>query len=169
MNQPGIKDLVEEALMTLVGTQFIDIGRAHNLEWMIFNVVGSVDPVIEYAINIQCIWRIFGPEGIVVASDDLYYASGDDPFHDIETFDWKLPGSNRCDERTTLFKKTLDSKLLHVVSVEADSVGGVSIFLSEGYTIDLFPADSLGREYWRFFRRHHIEDHFVVTGEGVKD
>jgi hypothetical protein len=58
---------------------------------------------VQYAINIQCAWRIQGPDGIIVASDDLYFASGDNPFRDSEDFDWAPQGSNRLDERTSLF------------------------------------------------------------------
>jgi hypothetical protein len=176
MKLPELKVQIEQALIPLINTRLTDIGRAHNLEWMIFNPIGLAvqepqtdPPSIEYALNVQCVWRIIGPEGIVVASEDLYYAAGDNPFRNIDDFNWTHPGSNRCDERTSMFKETLANKALIVVSVEADAIGGLSIYLSEGYSIDLLPADSLDREYWRFFRRNEITSHFVVTGEGIKD
>jgi hypothetical protein len=146
------------------------------LEWIIFSPLGLFETnngndlsITEYALNIQCTWRIIGPEGIVVASNDLYFPAGEYPYHDLETFDWAVQGSNRCDERTNLFKKSIADQTLIVLSVEADSLGGLSIYLSEGYSIDIFPADSLGREYWRFFNRNSTDNHFVVTGEGIEE
>ena len=130
MNQPALKEQIEQALSPLIHTRLADIGRAHTMEWIIFSPVGPEEAVsetgqspIEYALNIQCIWRISGPEGIIVASEDLFYAAGDDPYCDFENFDWTPQGSNRCDERTTLFKNIIADKMLSVLSVHADSIG----------------------------------------------
>jgi hypothetical protein len=171
-----MKDQIEQALRPLINTRLTDIGRAHTMEWMIFIPVARDDVLlttdninIEYALNIQCLWRITGPEGIIVASEDLYYAAGNDPFRNSNDFDWTPQGSNRLDERASSFKEIITNKPLTVLSVNADAVGGVSIHLSENYSVDIFPADSLGREFWRFFRRNDTNKHFVITGEGIKD
>lgn len=164
------------ALRSLVNTQLMDIGRAHTLEWIIFSPTDLTETIrgndlsnTEYALNIQCTWRILGPEGIIVASDDLYYPTGEDPYRDLDNFDWAPQGSNRCDVRTNMLKEVIADRALIVLSVEADTVGGLTICLSEGYSIDLFPANSLGREYWRFFNRLSTDHHFVVTGEGIEE
>jgi len=167
-----LKERIELALIPLVNTRLLDIGRAHTLEWIIFSsqdkTNGKSFTPIEYAINIQCTWRITGPEGIVVASDDLYFRAGSDPFYDLENFDWAEQGSNRSDERTSLFKDIISKKAFIVTSIVADSIGGLSILLNEGYSIEIFPANSLDREYWRFFIRHSTGEHFVVTGKGIE-
>jgi hypothetical protein len=172
MKLTRLKERIELALMPLINTRLLDIGRAHTLEWIIFR---SPDPTngksltpIEYAINIQCTWRITGPEGIVVASDDLYFRAGSDPFYDLENFDWAEQGSNRSDERTSLFKDNISKKAFIVTSVVADSIGGLSILFNEDYSLEIFPANSLDREYWRFFNRHSSGEHFVVTGKGIE-
>jgi hypothetical protein len=53
--------------------------------------------------------------------------------------------------------------------IEADNIGTLHIRFSENYTLDLFPDNSLGNEYWRFFKRGSITSHFVVTGKGVEE
>lgn len=167
-----LKERIELGLMPLINTRLLDIGRAHTLEWIIFRSPDTIDgksvTPIEYAINIQCTWRITGPEGIVVASDDLYFRAGSDPFYDLENFDWAEQGSNRSDERTSLFKDNISQKAFFVTSIVADAIGGLSILFNEDYSIDIFPANSLDREYWRFFKRHSTDGHFVVSGKGIE-
>lgn len=52
-------------------------------------------------------------------------------------------------------------------SVTADTLGGCSLALSDGFSLEVFPDDSLGGEYWRLLRRGN-EEHFVVTGAGIE-
>ncbi len=176
MNSSKLKEQIEIALSPLINTRLADIGRAHTLEWILFTPIGSLQTnngsdqkQSEYSLNIQCTWRVLCEEKIIVASDDLYFPSGDHPYDDLEDFDWSRQGNNRCDARTELLKEEIAKKTIVVLSVEADFVGGLSIHLSEGYSIELFPADSLEREYWRFFNRHSSKRHFVVTGKGIED
>jgi hypothetical protein len=112
MKPAMLKEKIELTLNPLVNTRIVDIGRAHTIEWIIFSPLGLSEPtkdnalsISEYSLNIQCTWRILGPEGIVVASDDLYFPPGENLYQDLENFDWTAQGSNRCDERTSLFLK----------------------------------------------------------------
>lgn len=176
MNSSKLKEQIEIALKPLINTRLTDIGRAHTLQWILFSPIGLFETnkghnqkYPEYSLNIQCTWRVIGQEKIVVASDDLYFPPDDHPYDDLENFDWTEQGSNRCDSRTAPFKAEITKKTIVVLSVEADSVGGLSIRLSEGYSIELFPANSLEREHWRFFNRHSTDQHFVVTGKGIEE
>lgn len=169
-----MKDRIEQALNTLVDMKLTDIGRSADLEWFVFRSIPlpvsareSNLQYSEYTLHAECAWRIVGSEGIVVGSRDRYYPAGVDPYKDLMEFNWDVPGSNRCDERANKFIKSRSEKLLIVLSVEADHVGSLCIKLSDGYRIELFPDDSLGGEYWRFFKLNSDTHHFVVTGKGI--
>jgi len=43
-----------------------------------------------------------------------------------------------------------------------------STHLNLEYTIHIFPDDSLGEEFWRFFQLDSETRHFVVTGNGIE-
>jgi hypothetical protein len=176
MNSSKLKEQIENALKPLIYTRLADIGRAHTLEWILFSPTGLLEANTEsdqkypeYSLNIQCTWRITRQGKIVVASDDLYFPPGDHPYDDLENFDWSRQGSNLGDVRTNLLKEEIANNTIVVLSVEADYIGGLSIQLSEGYSIELFPANSLEREYWRFFNRQSSDQHFVVTGSGIEE
>lgn len=176
MNSSQLKEQIENALKPLIYTRLVEIGRAHTLEWILFSPTGFLEANTgsdqiypEYSLNIQCTWRIIRQGKIVVASEDLYFPPGDPPYDDLENFDWSVQGNNRCDVRTDLFKEEIAKKTIVVLSVEADHIGGLSIQLSESYSIELFPANSLEREYWRFFNRQSTNQHFVVTGNGIEE
>ena len=55
-----------------------------------------------------------------------------------------------------------------VLGLDADDVGGLRIYFSNGYKLELFPDDSLGEEFWRFFQLDSETRHFVVTGNGIE-
>jgi hypothetical protein len=123
----------------------------------------------EYALHLQCPWRIDGPQGTVTGSDDLWehetlplppsgwtYESGESlqdrrlgellGGYDAETRSWVNPGSG-----------------LVVLEVDASDLGDVTLKLAGGYTLRIFPARSCD-ESWRLFRPRSAELH-VVFGE----
>jgi hypothetical protein len=170
-----LKPKVEEALQVLVGLPLWSAGRAGNLEWFHFGPKvdllrrdGSLKTVGAYAIHIQCAWRIRNKSSIIVASRDRLYRAGDDPYYDLEDFDWDEPGANRCDERTAILFSAPSSASLLVEMVRADNVGGFVIGLSQGIFLEAFPDDSLEGERWRFFQPGRDVDHFVMTGDGIE-
>jgi hypothetical protein len=81
-------------------------------------------------------------------------------------FDWDQPGVNRCDERVSMFLEERQDAPLIVEEVQADVVGSLRLILSGGYVLEVFPDDSVGGEYWRFFQPSTEAEHFVVTGQG---
>lgn len=173
MRHAKIKTQIEIALHPLINTRLSDIGRAHTLEWMIFIPMSTIEyeredhSLIEYCLNIQCTWRITDQRGIVIASDDLFFPAGDNPYNDMDNFDWAVQGNSRLDARTDIFTTKLSNNPLIVLSIKADPFGGLKILLTEGYSIELFPSNSIGHEFWRFFVHHSTDDHFVVTGKGI--
>jgi hypothetical protein len=171
-----MKSKIESFLSCLIGLPLWSIGRAGDIEWFAFGNERREVPgrdnvtkiVSEYSLHVQCAWRIRNQDKIIVASRDRFYPPGNDPLSNLEEFEWDTPGGNRLDE---LISKLLEERSLNpfiVISVRADTVGGVNINLIEGYRLEIFPDDSLSSEYWRFFKPFSEQEHFIITGHGVE-
>ena len=169
-----MKERIQEALAVLIGQPLWSSGRAADLEWFQFggrrtvkDSRGEEREVGDYALHVQCAWRIRCGNQVVVASRDLYYPpeeSEDRP----ENFNWDVQGSNRRDKRIAeLFQN--ETREFSVQKVEAGEAGTFTIVFDQGYALDVFPDDSLSGEYWRFFKPYRGEQHFVVTGSGMQD
>lgn len=151
-----MKQLISKKLEVLKGRRMWTAGRTMNLVWFHFSLPSLVESregeeiVSEYALHIQCSWRISSPQGIIVASGDRTYPRGD-PYSDDE-FDWTEPGANRCDEKLKwLFSSSLASYLI-VTSVTSDALGGANIYFERKMALHIFPDDSVLNERWRFFQ-----------------
>ncbi|WML52242.1 hypothetical protein RCG17_23105 [Neobacillus sp. PS3-12] len=169
-----MKEVIISELGKLVGLKLQDAGRASNLFWLGFGDIiqiirkGKTQESAEYALHIQCSWRITLNNKIVVASRDFYSPSSEWD-GDIEKFDWDIQGNNRFDERIKTFTK--DKERLKVKKIESDDVGGLKVFLSDGYKLEAFPdssEDDEQSEHWRFFNRKDNSPHFVATGLGIE-
>ena len=168
-----MKEVIISELSKLVGLKLQDLGRASNLFWLGFGDIiqiirrGRSQESAEYALHIQCSWRITLNNKIVVASRD-FYSTGSEWDGDIEDFDWDIQGNNRFDERIKTFLK--DKGRLKVEQIESDEVGGLKICLCGGYKLEAFPdssEDDDQSEHWRFFNRKDNSPHFIVTGKGI--
>lgn len=123
----------------------------------------------EYALHIQCSWRITKGNKILVASRDFYSPSSrwDE---DNEDFDWDVQGNNLFDERIVSFMEDVKGHLI-VERIDSDEVGGLKVFLSENYVLEAFPDTSEDDEYsefWRFLNHRGDSPHFIVTGNGIE-
>ena len=172
-----MRQQIEGALDVLVGRPLWSSGRVSILQWFYFGERrtvrrrdGAEVEAGEYALHVQCAWRLGELTSIIVASADRYLAAGDDPFKEHASFAWDTPGANRCDERMAAFfagfAERGDEPPL-VQAVRADNVGGFQLALSDGLTLDVFPDHSLEGEHWRLFSPGTDAEHFVVTGEGI--
>jgi hypothetical protein len=169
-----VKEQIEQVLQVLVGMPLWCAGRAGDLEWFHFGGRHAVvdqryglKVVGDYALHVQCSWRIVGTAGIIVASQDRYYPAGD-PDQVSEDFEWDQSGANRCDERISLFFAERKQNPLVVESVQADHIGSFSLTLSDGYVFEVFPDDSLEGEHWRLFQPAMEGGDFVLTGQGIE-
>ena len=171
---------IESAIRPLIGLKLSIARRAADLRNFQFGDIRPAPPGIrpgprgtvgEYALHIQCPWRIDGPEGIVTGRTDLYkLPSGDYPPDDWEP----KHGNNRQDDRIGRLLGVEDllagayinqTGLLVVEKVWASAFGDVILFLSGGYRIVIFPSGTTG-EAWRVFRSSG-HPHFVVDEEGA--
>jgi len=167
-----MKEQIEITLSVLIGQPLVSAVRAANMQMFGFGkwvnaTHGEDRKVGEYALHLQCAWRIVKSNRILVAQRDMYYASGDCN-EEPEGWEWDKAGANRCDERTKqLIAEHVDGPLV-VESVEADYVGSLRLVFSKGVMLEVFPDDSLGEEHWRFFKSATEDKHFVVYDEGIE-
>jgi hypothetical protein len=125
----------------------------------------------EYALHIQCPWRLENETGIVTGSGDLYRPFDEKRELDND-FDWEHHDNlqdhqlrqvlNGYDERTGQIINSTSH--LVATSVEADLTGGFWLKLSGGYRLAVFPTGTRD-EAWRIFRPGSEENHFVVPPE----
>lgn len=169
-----MREEIKSQVEKLVGLKLQLAGRASNLFWIGFGDIaqiirrGKTEETSEYALNIQCSWRITWCNKIVVASRD-FYSPNSEWEDNNEDFDWDIQGNNRFDERIKTFLEVKGSII--VEQIESDSVGGLKVILSEGYMLEVFPDSSEENEHsehWRFFNRKDNSPHFVVTGMGIE-
>ncbi|WP_182007553.1 hypothetical protein [Priestia aryabhattai] len=171
-----MRDAIRSQIGKLIGLNLRYAGRASNLFWLGFGEMisvtrrGKTEELAEYALDIQCSWRIIKDDKILVGSRDFYSPrSGWNEEND--NFDWDVQGNNRFDERIESFIENAKEHVT-VERVEPDEVGGIKIFLSQGYLLEVFPDTSEDDEYsefWRFFNRRENSPHFVVTGNGIEN
>ena len=119
----------------------------------------------DFALHIQCPWRVEGPDGIVTGRLDLYEPVEEGPDFDFEKWDYES-SPNLQDARFEQLLARHGAGLV-VQSVDADSYGGAAIHFANGFVLRLFPAGMRGED-WRLFRPKTDEPHFVVA-EGKVD
>jgi hypothetical protein len=166
-------------LKPLIGLKLSIARRAANMSNFQFGQVREVDrgTVGEYALHVDCPWRLEGPHGIVTGWLDLWEPAeetGDD-------FDWPTWTEEKKDN---LQEKRLGELLggydeqthsvvnvtanLEVGDVQTDAYGGAVLRLSDGSRLVLFPAGSRCED-WRIFQPQSDGPHFVVAGGKVED
>ena len=155
---------IQQALAPLVGLPLHSIGRAANMVWLHFGEMrevsvrgGGTKTVGDWAIHIQCPWRISRSGRIVIAYHDFYYSPDGG---DLE--DWDKLGASQFDSAATSLRTEFEAVPPVVASVQTDDVGGFSIRFSQDYQLDVFPDTSFdSSEHWRIFQPRVDSGHFV--------
>lgn len=167
-----MREQIQRALDSLIGMPLWSSGRAADLEWFHFGqhrtlaARGGTKEVGEYALHIQCAWRIRHGDEVVVGGRDLYYPP-EESDHPFEDFDWDVQGANRRDRRIAeLFQN--ETRQFMVREVEVGWAGSFTIIFDDEYALDVLPDDSLSDEHWRIFKPSAEDRHFVVTGRGLE-
>ena len=128
---------------------------------------GGTKEVGEYALHVQCAWRITRQDRVIVGSRDLYYPADYEEGAEVPSgFAWDKDSNRRDRLLTSLFEN--GSREFLVQKVRVGVAGSLSILLSEDLAVDIFPDDSLSGERWRLFEPGRTEQHFVVTGKGIE-
>jgi hypothetical protein len=155
---------VQQALSPLVGLPLRAIGRATNMLWLQFGEMrevpargGGTKNVGDWALHIQCPWRLCRPGQIVVGYHDFYYDLTGKPLDD-----WDKPGHSRFDHAAAALRRQFETSPPLVDSATPDDVGGFTLRLSPDYQIDVFPTSGDdSTEHWRVFRPGDLDSHFV--------
>lgn len=165
---------INAALDVLVGKPLWSSGRAADLQWFSFgdrkattNARGEPLEVGEYALHVQCSWRIRRGDKVIVARPDLYHSAQAESAGNMD-FDDEAAGmgGNRRDARISeLFRD--GAEMFPVQRIEAGAAGNFSIFFDGELVMEVFPDDLLSDEHWRFFKPRTREPHIVCTGSGV--
>jgi hypothetical protein len=166
-----MREEIQKALDVLIDKPLWSSGRAADLAWFQFGgrrtvkgFRGDAKVVGEYALHVQCAWRIRHGDQVVVGSRDLYIPP-EDSAEELEDFDWEVQGANRRDKRIAdLFQNETRRFLVKLILV--GEAGSFTIVLDSEYALDVFPDDSRSDEHWRIFEPSSEVPHFVVTGKG---
>src|SRR5688500_13415614 len=85
-----MREQIEERLNVLVGKPLRYMGRAAHMEWVGFgdyvvvpNLKGQLRKLAEYALHLDCTWRLRGPDGIITGTTDLFY-SPEEPYRALK-------------------------------------------------------------------------------------
>jgi hypothetical protein len=122
----------------------------------------------DFALHVQCPWRLVTNEGILTGSAD--YSEPAVEGEEVNLDDRRSGNLQRkrlreifgtYDAETRSLINEADT--LIVTAVHTDRFGGLDIELSGGFRLQVFPNGSRG-ENWRFFSPGNDEDHFVVEG-----
>ena len=148
--------VIQQALTPVVGLPLWSIGRAADLLWLHFGEIhtvpvwrGGTKTVGDWAIHIQCAWRICRRGHIVVAWQDYYYSPEGGDLND----DWDSPGKSRFDSLAAELCTEIETSPPVVASVQPDDVGGFTVHLTTDFRLDVFPANSdESVEHWRIFQ-----------------
>ena len=141
-------------------TELKNIGRASNLVWLIFS--DDREPNREYALHIQCPWRICDEKQyILLASDDIYQPNSS--MERSEDFDWDSFGNSLFDEKIHLLFP--EEERIFVKQISFSRRNDFKIVFSNNLILEAFIDTSLkDSECWRFFERGNKDKHLVVFG-----
>ncbi len=131
---------------------------------------GDDREVGDYALHVQCSWRIIRGDEILVGKEDLYEP---DPTTSNAVFDWKK--ANLQDARVRkLFAD--NQRQFTVVGTALRSGGELDILFDDELRLEVFPNSSLqtpDMEHWRLFAptidpdREDKAAHLVFSGAGL--
>jgi hypothetical protein len=157
----NLKQQVETALHPLTGLRMSAFGRAADLLWVHFGSLHRVPAwkrgwkyVGEFALHIQCPWRLRHGDTLVVGREDIF--------------------EERKGSKSVLFDSRAHSiplrdAALVVSRVHADPVGGFVLEFRRHWALEIFPSASSRGDYesWRMFIPGGDCGHFVVSPSGA--
>lgn len=165
----SIKNRVLQSLQVLIGLRLTIARHAGNVRLFHFGELSnSPDSCGQYALHLECPWRIEQNDRILTGLYDWYIPATPDAVVD-DSWDPADGGSlqeavlrNLMRDLSGQSRSIINrSEPLAVRDVMADDFGGFSLDLSSGVRLTVFPSGSRG-EQWRFFQPEADTEHFVV-------
>jgi hypothetical protein len=128
---------------------------------------GNPREIGEWALHVQCAWRITRDDRVLVGNRDLYFPA-DYRYGEGEPaeFNWERDFTLRDKLLNSLFQN--GTQELVVDRTEVYEAGGLHIVFRDGFFLDVLPCDSVSDEHWRLFEPDKHAPHFVVTGKGIE-
>jgi hypothetical protein len=158
-----VKESLEPVLAALRGSQMIELGRAGDLQHFTFALPAGGGA---RALHVSCPWRLVSPVGLLGGSGDYWRPATPDTPH--EEFDRGSVGSRLRDVRNVEVRELLGSGL-EVLAADADALGGLTLQLAGGLSLEIFPDASSAEhddvEFWRVFEPGST--HIVVGSDGL--
>lgn len=149
---------IEAALGPLIGEPLTDMWRYAGCQKFEFGVQrpmnnkrGEDTSMADWGLVVECGWRITGPEGPVVSSDDF------------------SPDGRRDEGAYPFYDQVhTDSPVVEDIAVADD--GAFRIRMSRGFTLEVQPAADAGPqdEQWRLMSPDKQARHFVLWGDGIE-
>jgi hypothetical protein len=163
---------IQRRLSALVGLPLWALGRAADLAWFEFgdrrtvlSHLGKEKLVGDYALHIQCPWRITRDDKIITGRGDIFCTPEESEEPIPADFDWQK--GNRFDRIiAALFDH--QPRQFTVQGVQAGGVGSLVIELEDGYKLEVFPHDSESGEHWRLFKPYSDDPHLAFSGAGLR-
>jgi hypothetical protein len=119
----------------------------------------------DYALQLQCPWRIARKDRILVASDDLYFPAGySSDQAPPPNFDWDRQPNRRDKLLAELFAPGRPT--LSVRKIEPGFAGSFRLLFDDKMLLEVVPVTSRRIEHWRLLRPKSDEPVFVLTGAG---
>jgi hypothetical protein len=169
------KEQIQCALKVLIGLPLSIARRAADMRNFHFGSIRIIEKgsAGDYALHIQCPWRIEGPNGIVTGGDDLWEPANEQDYDENWDYDKteNLQDSKLKDllkgynVRTRSYINKTDK--LVVEAIEATENADLMIVLTGGYKIRIFPCGGRAED-WRFFKPESDERHFVISGGKIE-
>lgn len=156
---------IQKTLAPLAGLPLRCIGRAADLLWVHFGEMrevpdrkGGTRTVGEWALHVQCPWRLIRAPRILVARRDCFYEADSDAHYDRDG-----GGESRFDRLAKPLNLQFENSPPRVELIMVDSVGGFTLHLAGCYDFEVFPDESTGSdcEHWRLFQPGSEQEHFV--------
>lgn len=146
-------------LESLVGVPLSGLGRV--LSMGVFNygnqvsrADGSTEQIesgSEFALHVQCPFRLIRGGVIVLGSVDM---------HTYATPDAEGDRQSIYDLKAALIDRGVQQSPAFVVAAFVNEPGDLRVEMTDDLALEVFPADSVGRESWRLLRR--FGEHVVL-------
>ena len=162
---------IADALSVLNGLPMWAAGRAGPLLWLHFGGThefvdryraNEAKTVGDYALHIDCPWRIVQRDVVVVGALDRF-SPGDG--QEDDDFDWNHSRDTRWDRRLQQFMERYGTSGPIVRAIEMRGAGAFALRFDDEVSLDVLPNRSTDGEYWRLFEPYRETPHVVVIGD----
>lgn len=127
--------------------------------------------VSEYALHIQCAFRLTCGDKIIAATSDIFQPTEEaleNPDFDWDNFNYDVKGGNQFDWVMENWIAPYYAEFV-VKEISVNKFGDLKISFQNDYVLELMVDVSLDAECWRFFSPGVEDSHLVVLGTGIED